>query len=190
MSNTRLYFIANLTTIFKNVNPGLSRRFKIEDAFNFEDFTDEELLRILDKKLKEQDLSATDPAKKTAIECLSRLRNRPNFGNAGEVENLITRAKTRALDHRKQMSLSELAEQVDIVFIPEDFDPDYNREQNAAKNLSKLFEDVVGHQSTIQRLRDYQKIARTCKALGSEPRDLVPMNFIFTGPPGKPDSCW
>ena len=172
------------------MNPGLSRRFKIEDAFNFEDFTDDELLRIIDKKLKDQDLSATDPARKTAIEVLSRLRNRPNFGNAGEVENLITRAKTRALERRKQMSLSELAQQVDIVFIPEDFDPDCNREQNAARNLSKLFEDVVGHQSIIQRLGDYQKIAQTCKALSIDPRDQVPMNFIFTGPPGKSGGCW
>src|SRR6267154_4812032 len=43
-------------TPLKNVNPGLSRRFDIENAFHFEDFTDSELLEILNLKLKQQDL--------------------------------------------------------------------------------------------------------------------------------------
>jgi len=167
----------------KNVNPGLSRRFKIEDAFNFEDFTNDELLQILQLKLKQQDLDATDPAKKVAIELLSRMRNRPNFGNAGEVENLITQAKMRAMARRQNMSESERP--TDIVFTSEDFDPDHNREANASANLAKLFEGIVGHESVIQKLANYQEIARACKARNMDPREQVPTNFIFAGPPGK-----
>lgn len=35
--------------------------------------------------MRQQDLNATKEAKVVAIEVLSRARNRPNFGNAGEV---------------------------------------------------------------------------------------------------------
>lgn len=60
-------------------------RFAIESAFHFEDFDNEELLEILELKMRHQDLDATSEAKSVAIEVLSRGRNRPNFGNAGEV---------------------------------------------------------------------------------------------------------
>ena len=165
------------------MNPGLSRRFKIEDAFNFEDFTEEELARILDLKLKKQDLDATDPAKKVAIEHLARMKMRPNFGNAGEVENLITQAKTRVLERRNKLSASERPS--DIVFTPEDFDPDFNREAKAAANLAKLFEDIIGHESVLQRLSNYQQMASVCRLRDLDPRDQIPMNFVFTGPPGR-----
>ena len=78
----------------QNVNPGLSRRFAIEDAFHFDDFNNSELREILNLKLKKQDLSATDTAKSVAIEVLDRARNRPNFGNAGRSK--ISLAKQKA----------------------------------------------------------------------------------------------
>ncbi|OBZ77560.1 Stage V sporulation protein K [Grifola frondosa] len=59
-----------IVEMFQNVNEGLARRFDIEGAFHFEDFTDAELLEILDLKLKDQDLAATDSGKKVAIEKL------------------------------------------------------------------------------------------------------------------------
>ena len=96
-----------IRTMFQNVNPGLSRRsvffvnprnrhsmakeltenarFAIESAFLFEDFDNDELLEILEMKMRHQDLDATPEAKSVAIEVLSRARIRPNFGNAGEV---------------------------------------------------------------------------------------------------------
>ena len=58
-------------------------------------------------KLKEADLSATEEAKTVAIEILGRLRNRPNFGNIGEVENLLSRAKTRYQQRQAQLPTSE-----------------------------------------------------------------------------------
>ena len=51
---------------------GLSRRFSIEDAFKFEDFSSEELLEILNMKLKQQNLDATPEAKSVALEVLER----------------------------------------------------------------------------------------------------------------------
>lgn len=78
-----------MALLFQNVNPGLARRFAIEDAFHFEDYSNSELLQALEWKLNDQELRATDAAKSVAIEALSRLRNRPNFGNIGEVRHYL-----------------------------------------------------------------------------------------------------
>lgn len=53
--------------MFRDVNPGLARRFPLESAFVFEDFNDDEMRRILDLKLKDVGFSATDQAKKVAM---------------------------------------------------------------------------------------------------------------------------
>ncbi|KAI6102496.1 P-loop containing nucleoside triphosphate hydrolase protein [Pisolithus croceorrhizus] len=167
--------------MFQNVNPGLARRFAIENAFTFEDFTEPQLMQILDFKLKSQDLSATDDAKRVAKDLLSRMKNRPNFGNAGEVENLLGLAKGR---YQKRMATVPAARRAQVTFEPQDFDPDHNRDQNASTNLAKLFEDVVGCDDVIKKLENYQKIARVMKAQGLDMRTQIPSNFIFKGPPG------
>ena len=132
--------------------------------------------------LASQDLTATDPAVDVAIDVLSRARDRPNFGNIGEVENLLSLAKTRF--QKRQLSLAPEMRSPVAPFEPEDFDPDYQRGQNAAVNLTKLFEDVVGCEDTIKKLATYQQTAQAMKALGMDPRESVPTNFIFKGPPG------
>ncbi|KAJ3507974.1 hypothetical protein NLJ89_g6011 [Agrocybe chaxingu] len=168
--------------MFQNVNEGLKRRFDAENPFSFEDFDDAELFKILDLKLGKQQVGATDYAKTIAIEVLSRARNRPNFGNAGEVENLITQAKIRCVARRTALPIAERQE--DIVFEPEDFDPDYNRGANASLNLSQLFEDVIGYADIVERMANYQEVARTCKERKLNAREHIPTNFVFTGPPG------
>ena len=175
------------STPFKNVNEGLARRFRIEDPFNFEDFSTSELMDILNKKLKEQDLGATDAAKKIVIEQLNRSRNRPNFGNAGEVENMIGAAKVRSVARRAAIPLSQRP--IHIIFEPQDFCPDFDRSANASSNLAKLFEDIVGCQDIISRLGEYQQIAVVSKARGVDPREQIPTNFVFIGPPGMRDIC-
>ncbi|KAI6431479.1 hypothetical protein MCOR22_009949 [Pyricularia oryzae] len=81
--------------MFQNVNPGLSRRFPIASAFSFEDFSNQELRMILDLKLKQQGFGATDQTKNVALEMLDRARNRPNFGNAGEIDLILDATKAR-----------------------------------------------------------------------------------------------
>ena len=166
----------------KNVNQGLSRRFAIENAFHFDDFNDEELLDVLNMKLKDQDLGATAEAKTVAIEVLSRSRNRPNFGNAGEVENLLGQAKGR--HQARQALLPEGKRNFDVVFESQDFDPNYDRGAHASTNLQKLFEDVVGCEDVVRKLGEYQQVATALKARNIDARGEVPMNFVFKGPPG------
>ncbi|KAG2138479.1 P-loop containing nucleoside triphosphate hydrolase protein [Suillus clintonianus] len=167
--------------MFQNVNPGLARRFAIENAFTFEDFTESQLRDILDFKLKDQDLDATDSAKQVASDLLNRAKNRPNFGNAGEVENILGLAKNR---YQKRQASVPPDQRSDVIFEPQDFDPDWERDRNAAANLTKLFEDLVGCDDIVTKLGDYQKIARAMKVAGVDMRKQIPTSFIFKGPPG------
>ncbi|KDQ11900.1 hypothetical protein BOTBODRAFT_189574 [Botryobasidium botryosum FD-172 SS1] len=171
-----------IVEMFQNVNPGLSRRFAIEDGFHFEDFTDSELLEILNLKLKNQDLEATDDAKRVAIEVLSRSRNRPNFGNGGEVENLLGKAKNHYQSRYKSVPVANRP--ASLVFEPQDFDPDFDRNMHASANLEKLFEDVVGCEDIVRKLGNHQKVAQAMKIRGIDARNEIPMAYVFKGPPG------
>ncbi|KAH0541822.1 hypothetical protein FGG08_003705 [Glutinoglossum americanum] len=168
--------------MFLNVNSGLSRRFAIEDAFHFQDFTGPQLRQILDLKLGDQGLEATEKAKDVAIDVLGRARRRPNFGNAGEVENLLSAAKGRQQWRESLKPTSERS--ADVVFEPEDFDPQFDRGDRATVNCRKLFEDVVGCDEIAAKLEGYQQVAQSMKARGLDPNEQVPTNFIFKGPPG------
>ncbi|KAF8523922.1 P-loop containing nucleoside triphosphate hydrolase protein [Hysterangium stoloniferum] len=168
--------------MFQNVNPGLSRRFAIDNAFHFDDYSDSELAQALDLKLKDQDLTATDHAKQVALEVLSRARNRPNFGNIGAVENLLSEAKMRYQDRQGKLPVHQRSP--DAPFEPTDFDPKYDRGKNAGANLAKLFSDVVGSEDIVKKLSGWQTMAENLKKRNRDPRLTVPTTFIFKGPPG------
>lgn len=165
--------------MFRDVNPGLARRFPLDSSFVFEDFDDAALRKILDKKLKDIGYDATDQSKKVAMEVLQRARNKPNFGNAGEVDILLDRAKAL---HQKHLASGQTKSLETLGAI--DFDPEFDRSQRAATNLPKLFEDTVGCEDLIKRFQNYQNTVANLQTLGLDPRDEIPFNFLFKGPPG------
>lgn len=169
--------------MMNHCNPGLARRFRLSDAFYFEDFNDEELRQVLDLKLNKQGLNAADEAKKVAIEVLARERDRPNFGNAGAVENLISRAKE--LEHKRRSSTSASSFDPDVTFLAHDFDEKHDRGSGAESSCRELFADIVGCERLIGQLERYQNIARNMSTRGLDPRSQIPFSFIFKGPPGK-----
>ena len=122
-------------------------------------------MEILNHKLKQQDLTATDAAKAVAIDVLSRARNRPNFGNGGGVENPLAKAKNNY--QTRQASLAAAQRSFDVVFQPQDFDVDFDRAEHSAENLKKLFEDVMGCEKIIKKPEEYQHIARVIRLKGA-----------------------
>jgi hypothetical protein len=108
-----------MAEMLENSDQRLAKRFPLSSAFQFDDFNDNELRDILEHRLKKQGLEATAEAKNVAIEVLVKARDRPNFGNAGEVENLISRAKEK--EQMRRGSLEDSRECPDIVFLPQDF---------------------------------------------------------------------
>ncbi|CAD6447396.1 0557e774-38d7-48ff-aa0d-164e8d9530c5 [Sclerotinia trifoliorum] len=171
-----------MVEMFQNVNPGLTRRFALKDAFNFADFNDQELEEILYLKMETQGLGATPKAVSVAIDLLGRARDGLNFGNGGEVENLISRAKRNYQSRQSKLQVSKRS--VDFIFEPQDFDPDYDRPEGAETNLRELFKDVMGCASIVAQLTGYVNVAKRTKKVGKDPRSHIPMNFIFKGPPG------
>ncbi|KAF4541079.1 AAA family ATPase [Lasiodiplodia theobromae] len=165
--------------MFQNVNPGLTRRFPLDSAFTFEDFSDAELAAIFELKLKQQGFSATDQAKKAASDMLSRARNRPHFGNAGEIDIILNAAK---LKHQQRISKGK--QTASASFEPQDFDPDFDRGQKATTNVAKLFEGVVGCDDIVNQLKGYQTTAANMRELGLDPKEQIPFAFLFRGPPG------
>ncbi|KAF2260255.1 P-loop containing nucleoside triphosphate hydrolase protein [Lojkania enalia] len=165
--------------MFRDVNPGLARRFPLDSAFVFEDFTDSELRSILDLKLKDVGFKATDQGKQVAMDMLRRARNRQNFGNAGEVDIVLDKAKAL---HQKHVSTGK--SKYPDIFEAIDFDPDFDRGERAATNLPLLFQDVIGCDELIKQFHGYQTTAANMKALGMDPREQIPFNFLFKGPPG------
>ncbi|KAF5983131.1 hypothetical protein FBULB1_3920 [Fusarium bulbicola] len=163
--------------MFQNVNPGLSRRFPISSAFVFEDFDDVALAKILDLKLGKSGFKATTKAKVVALDVLRRARNRPNFGNAGEIDILLGRAMA---SHQKRVSSGHVKRHGTLE--PIEFDEDFDRAEKGDTDVKKLFEGDVGRDRLISILQGYQTRVRQAKQLEIDPE--IPFNFLFRGPPG------
>ncbi|KAF4460762.1 NFX1-type zinc finger-containing 1 [Fusarium albosuccineum] len=163
--------------MFQNVNPGLSRRFPLSSAFVFEDFDDEALAKILDMKLGKTGFTATDKAKEVALDVLRRARNRPNFGNAGEIDILLGKAMA---NHQKRVSSGRVKRHGKLEAV--DFDEDFDRAERGDTDVKKLFEGDVGREKLISVLQGYQNRVRQAKLLDIDPE--IPFNFLFRGPPG------
>lgn len=166
--------------MFQQVNPGLTRRFPLDSAFEFADFTDEEMGKILDLKLKQQGFSVTTQGKKIALDVLKRARNRPHYGNAGEVDIMLNSAKLR---HQQRLSKGG-ASKNKVTFEASDIDKDFDRGERSDTNVRKLFEGTVGNTEAITKLEGYQKTVKVLKTLDMDPREQIPFNFLFRGPPG------
>ena len=169
-----------MENMFQSMNPGLSRRFPLSEAFEFEDFTDDELKEILNLKLNEQAYKATKEAKTVAMEVLKRERNQKNFGNGGAVDNLLSSAKAR---HQQRRSAGSVKDASTLEAI--DMDPEFDRMKSAVTNIKMLFDGEVGRDEIISRLEGYQKTVANMKARDMDPREQIPFNFLFSGPPGE-----
>ncbi|KAI0871120.1 P-loop containing nucleoside triphosphate hydrolase protein [Hypoxylon argillaceum] len=182
-----------MESMLNEANPALARRFPLASAFSFEDYSQDELEHILETKLSTQGLSASKETITTALEVLARTRNRPGFGNAGEVDILLDQAKLR--QHTRLLLSSNTGTGTDLL-LPSDIDPDFERNSRSLLDVRTLFTDFVGNEALIQQLESYQLVARNMKTLSkrildgavraplTDPREMIPFTFIFCGPSG------
>lgn len=165
-----------METMLRNANPGLARRFPVSEAFHFQDFTDDELKQVAELKLKQQAYVASKDAMHCMMEGLKRARNKLHFGNAGEVDILLNRAKQR---HQQRCAESMLPH--NNLLEASDVDVDFGK---PTVQIAELFKDDVGHDSLVKRLEEIRNVVSRMRALKLDPHEKVPYNYVFCGPPG------
>jgi probable Rubsico expression protein CbbX len=78
---------------FFESNPGF--RSRIAHHIDFPDYTDEELLRIAENMLDQQNYLLDKPARKAMADYIARRRAQPHFANARSIRNALDRARLR-----------------------------------------------------------------------------------------------
>jgi replication-associated recombination protein RarA len=90
-----------MEAMVKDSNPGLARRFQLDNAFVFHDYDESSLVRILRGKAKLAGLPITVETAASAVGQLEKARSQGNFGNAGAVENLLCQAKLKMVEEKR-----------------------------------------------------------------------------------------
>ncbi|KAJ5951021.1 uncharacterized protein N7479_009434 [Penicillium vulpinum] len=168
--------------MFRKSNAGLARRFDLAHAIHFTDYTVDQLGQILDFKLKGKGLQATLEAQKVALQMLERALERPNFGNGGEVANLLDRAQDSY--NTRTAAVSESEPSTDPILTPEDFDQNYDRHLQAAADCKGHFKELIGMDQILHQLQEYQTAVTGMWRNKIDPRPYIPFKFVFRGPPG------
>ncbi|KAJ3397278.1 hypothetical protein HDU80_009611, partial [Chytriomyces hyalinus] len=157
-----------MLAMLRDQNPGLARRFPREYAFDFQDYTDSELMQLFDYECANKKVKVAFLAKKAAMEMLAKQRHMPNFGNAGAVNLLIRNAVSKASVRQSAGSDSYLT--------LEDFGEIQNTDP--MRRLEGLYR-IDSVKASLIELRDAYNVALK---EGSELPNVT--NFVFTGSPG------
>lgn len=172
-----LKYESQIMKMFQNVNFDFTKRFQLSNVFWFENFSYNELQKILLFKFAIQNLKATSQIIFTIIDILNPLWNELNFDNDDDVKNLISKIKT---NYRVwQSALSTTQKSIDFIFESQNFDSHYNRAFNAKINFEKLFQKVMSCEDIVSKLNEFLKVVKKMRAQGFEPREQISMNFIF-----------
>lgn len=165
-----------MEAMLADANPGLSRRFQLENAFEFKDYSDEELLRILLQKCKKESVGIDMKTARFAIKQLAKAKAQQNFGNAGAINNLLSQAKLN------MQSRNRKSKKAKDQFAKEDFCP-YGKLPDEGKE-EEIFSDLVGCDEIKEKLTEYRDTIDLAKSQGKNPKDKIEYNFLFVGPPG------
>jgi hypothetical protein len=164
-----------------NANPGIQRRFQYDNSFVFEDYSSEDLGKILLSVAKSKGLKITAEAKAAALSVLEKKRMKPNFGNGGDVVTLLTQAIESS---QKRALLSKGASSSSVTLIPEDFDSNL-KDSPASLNPASLFDDLINCDGVKKQISEIQAIIEDAHSDNRNPLDVIGLNFKFVGPPGN-----
>jgi hypothetical protein len=173
-----------MEAMFKAANPGLARRFQMENAIEFMDYDDAALIRILRAVSQRDGMAMTSELASFAIQQLAKARALPHFGNAGAVNSLLARARLAMQGRLSSLSPHERSMKGAEGFLKEDF-----LDRKSKANLERgeeedFFEGLVGCDSVKKKLEEYRQTIALTKKQGLDPKDLIDFNFVFAGSPG------
>ena len=176
--------------MFLKANPGLRRRVGLNPPFRFNDFTEGEMSIILKRLIaKNTDMKISRQVVQHAVSILEGEKQRPNFGNAGAVETLVSKAVSRAsgdASRRKQVKLLELVEMrlskaasqgvKQIELKKEDFG-------EITRTLKFSYEKLKQHSSLRKWYDSKSSQIRRKRERGITPKDEI-LYFLLLGKPG------
>lgn len=133
-------------------------------------------------KLRDEQIDATTEARAAVLHILKVAKQRPTFGNGGEIENVLSRVKA---NHQTRMSNIPPDERpTRMVLEPSDIDPNADRSSKAADNIASLFKDFVGSKSPVAQFQTFARVTKAMRDRGLDPKGIIPFGFVFKGPPG------
>jgi hypothetical protein len=110
---------------------------------------------------------------KRAVRTLAKSRAKPHFGNAGAVDNLLS----------KGIGRMQCRDQRDDALTEEDIE--YNGDGLDAAKLDSLFDDLIGCKSVKQQMAELKHTVEFSQAQGKHAASSgVSFNYLFLGNPG------
>ncbi len=179
---------------FLDSNPGIKSRFT--HTFNFEDYTPDELGKILERNLEKEEYKITDEAKKflnTLFIKYYRGRDK-TFGNARIVRNVLEDAKInlgkRVVSLPEKQRTKEVLNTITINdvagLIEKEKSVRYKigiNEETLAESLKEL-DNLVGLSSVKKEISDLIKLARYYFEQGEDISEKFGSHYLFLGNPG------
>ncbi|KAF2235485.1 P-loop containing nucleoside triphosphate hydrolase protein, partial [Viridothelium virens] len=163
--------------MLEKANPGLARRFPLADAFMFQEYSLEQLAQVLDLKLQAEGLKMTDDAKSVALDTLKLAKQQANFGNGGEVMNLLGRAMAR---YRTRFGEMTPEERTGIVcFQPVDIDPKQQHNPDIEKAIEEWFKELNEVTDSKTRFQSLARRAAAIRKTGRDPASSMPFHFMI-----------
>jgi hypothetical protein len=160
-----------LLEMLRTQNPGLARRFPREYAFEFEDYTMEELHQIYNTTCKSYQITSTPEAAELALKILKKQMSLPNFGNAGAVQNLLRSAMTKA----------SLRNEPQIRLCPSDF-PNLSDDSDDGRDPLTILDTLVNVDQIRFSLKSLQDELIVAEREGGGKPQVG--HFVFRGSPG------
>ena len=174
---------------FMDSNPGLARRIPRENIFTFPDYVPGDLWEILQKDLGYRSIpyeSELESVLQETVRSLYHVRAE-NFGNAGEIRNLVD-----ALERRRAVRIRITRATEDAPLVEEDIPDDYkiskNRKPPAVKEILGELEHLTGLSSFKEYITNLVYRVQYEDTRRKLDPDYSPSTFLehlaFTGNPG------
>jgi hypothetical protein len=176
----------DLIDFFETSDQGLKRRFGVDTGYAenfvyFSDYDNEELIQIMMSMAKSKNCILTEPVARFAVENhLSKLRNKPGFGNGGAVDALLIKGQNAFI----RSASGETIDGFDVLL--ESHFPVVEKEGITA---TALIQNLVNADHIVTYTSNLKKAISMAKRRAANARaefDAGPFmeGYVFVGPPG------
>ena len=171
-----------------SANPGLRRRFPLDNRIEFPDFSEQELWEILENMLRERRLSYSPEIGsqlQSIIHGMVSARDH-EFGNAGEMRNLteaVTRRYAERIGQKRKMADQDVRDGLILEDIPEGYRSYLPPPLSDIHQLFTELNSLVGLESVKQVFQRQVKMLQLGKLRGDD-QSLRLQHLVFCGNPG------